>query len=117
MGVILDTLALTPADLHQRTGWEIKPEGACKDDVCVPLPGVEPGPDGTIDVSSFAARMGMPLAQDRQHGLWALGARSASSVLATETAPEIVLDDFDGNAFDLGTLRGRKVLLVAWASW
>jgi hypothetical protein len=115
--VILDRLDLTPSDLHRQTGWEIKPEGACKDDVCVPLPGVETRPDGTIDVGAFAARMGMPVAQDEKHGLWALGSRSGASVLAAEAAPEIVLDDFDGNAFDLGTLRGRKVLLVAWASW
>jgi hypothetical protein len=28
-----------------------------------------------------------------------------------------VLPDFEGNAFDVASLRGRKVLLVAWASW
>ena len=28
-----------------------------------------------------------------------------------------VLPDFDGNPFDVAGLRGRKVLLLAWASW
>ena len=28
-----------------------------------------------------------------------------------------VLPDVDGNPFALGSLRGQKVLLVAWASW
>jgi hypothetical protein len=31
--------------------------------------------------------------------------------------PELVLRDFDGDAFDLASLRGRKVVLIAWASW
>ena len=115
--VLLDRLDLTLSDLQQQTGWEIKPEGACKDDVCVPLPGVETRPDGTIDGRAFAARMGMPIAIDDKHHLWALGPRAGGRVLATATAPAIVLDDFDQNPFDVATLRGRKVLLVAWASW
>ena len=115
--MLLDRLDLTPSELHQHTGWEIKPEGACQDDVCVPLPGVEARPDGTIDGRAFAARMGMPLASDEKHHLWALGPRAGGRVLRTATAPPIVLDDFDGNPFDVASLRARKVLLVAWASW
>jgi hypothetical protein len=115
--VLLDRLDLTLSDVQQQTGWEIKPEGACMDDVCVPLPGVETRPDGTIDVRAFADRMGMPLVSDEKHHLWALGPRAGGRVLTTATAPAMVLDDFNGNPFDVATLRGRKVLLVAWASW
>jgi hypothetical protein len=32
-----DDLWLTPADLEAATDWEIKPEGVCRDDVCLPL--------------------------------------------------------------------------------
>jgi hypothetical protein len=115
--VLLDRLDLTPSDVHRLTGWEIKPEGACKDDVCVPLSGVETRPDGTIDGHAFAERMGMPLVSDEKHRRWALGPRAGGRVLATATAPEMVFEDFDRNPFDVSTLRGRKVLLVAWASW
>jgi hypothetical protein len=115
--VLLDRLSLRPDDLHAATGWEIKPEGACKDDECVPLTGVHTAPDGTIDVRAFAERMGMPLAVDEQHGVYALGPRAGGNVLASVDLPELVLEDFQGNAFDVATLRGRKVLLVAWASW
>jgi hypothetical protein len=113
----LDQLALTPAELHERTGWEIKPEGACLGEVCVPLPGVEPRADGTLDVGAFAGLMDMPLAHDQKHGLWALGPRAGGHVLASADAPDIVLEDFSGNAFDVASLRGKKVLLIAWASW
>jgi hypothetical protein len=115
--VLLDRLDLTPTELHRKTGWEIKPEGACQGDVCVPLPGVEQRSDGTIDVSAFAERLGMPIARDEAHEVWALGPRAGGHVLASATAPDIVLDDFNGKAFDVATLRGRKVLLIAWASW
>ena len=32
-------------------------------------------------------------------------------------APELELPDADGNTFKLSSLRGQKVVLVAWASW
>jgi peroxiredoxin len=31
--------------------------------------------------------------------------------------PDLALADFDGNTYDLASARGRKVVLVAWASW
>ena len=33
-----DNLWLSAADLTQASGWELKPEGACLRDVCVPIP-------------------------------------------------------------------------------
>jgi len=36
--MILKTLYVDAQELERRTGWVIKPEGACKGDVCVPLP-------------------------------------------------------------------------------
>jgi peroxiredoxin len=38
-------------------------------------------------------------------------------VLTSAVAPELELPDRDGNLFKLSSLHGRKVLLVAWASW
>src|ERR1700722_9728362 len=87
--MLLDSLDLTPAEIQQRTEWEIKPEGACKGDVCVPLPGVETRADGTVDMRLFAERMGMPIAHDEAHAVWSLGPRAGGRVLTTEVAPEI----------------------------
>ena len=104
-------------DAHEfeaRTGWAIKPEGACRGDVCVPLPA-----DGRLDVSVLADRLGMPVARDDAHGLIALGPATAGSgrALTTAVAPALELPDKDGNPFRLSSLLGQKVLLVAWASW
>src|ERR1700716_2961110 len=114
----LDRLDLTAEEFAEITGWEIKPEGACQEDVCVPLPALEPDAEGRIEVTVVAERLGMPIAHDGAHGLWALGPRSGDRrVLERARMPGLVLQDFDGDAFDLASLRGRKVVLIAWASW
>ena len=114
--MIIDTLAMTPEELHEQTGWELKPEGACRDDRCVPL-SAEVVSDGSVDVTAFAEQLGMPIAHDETHSLWSLGPESGGRVLASATFPHLVLSDFDGNLFDFESLRGRKTLLVAWASY
>ena len=116
--MILAEPVVDPADLQARTGWAVKPEGACKGDVCVPLPGVADGA-GRLDAAKLAERLGMPLVRDDEHSLWALGPETGITgrALTTAQAPELTLPDLDGNPFSLSSLRGQKVLLVAWASW
>jgi hypothetical protein len=114
--MILDRLDLTPEELERQIGWELKPEGLCRDDRCVPFPaGV--AADDFVDVRVVAERLGMPLVHDDRHGLWALGPESGGRVLESAELPSIVLTDVDGRPFDLASLRGQKVLIAAWASW
>ena len=114
--MILARLDLTPDEVERGTGWELKPEGLCKEERCVPLP-MDAGGDGTLDVTVVADRLRMPLLHDERHGIWALGPESGDHVLASAELPPIVLDDVDGRPFDLASLRGEKVLIAAWASW
>ena len=115
--VLLDKLLLSPEELAARTGWELKPQGACKNDICVPLARDVRRSDGTIDVEAFAAEMDMPLVGDAQFSRWALGPRAGGRVIDEDKAPDLVFEEFDGLPFDLASLRGRKVVLLAWASW
>ncbi len=116
--MLLDAPVVDPDELARRTGWAIKPEGACLGDLCVPLPAEVRRDDGTLDAHVLAERLGAPLLHDDGHDLWALGPATVSGrALATAQAPELELPDVDGNPFRLSSLRGRKVLLVAWASW
>src|SRR4051794_33565796 len=112
--MVLDRPEITAEELERRTGWKLEPEGACKGDRCVPLPRSD---QGTLDVRVLADRLGMALVHDRAHGLWALGPESEGHALASARLPEITLPDRHGNPFSLGSLRGSKILLVAWASW
>ena len=54
---------------------------------------------------------------DHNVKLWALGPVSGGRALMTAVAPEITLPDRDGNPFRLGSLKGTKVFMCAWASW
>ncbi len=109
--MILDRLDIDADEFRDGTGWEIKPQGACQGEVCVPLP------EG-FAVTSAAERLGMALVHDDEQGLWALGpATIGGHALVTAQAPDLVLPDLDGNPFHLRSLRGQKVVLVAWAPY
>jgi len=114
--VITDTLQVPVDVLSRETGWRVKPVGACRDDVCVPLPEATLT-DDLVDLPSFADRLGMPLLHDDEHGLWSLGPQSGGKAMTTVQAPDLVLPTLSGEPFALSSLRGRKVLIVSWASW
>jgi hypothetical protein len=117
--VLLDHLEADPVAFAERTGWDIKPEGACIGEVCVPLPPGARTASGNLDVKALAERLGMPVVDDEAHGVWALGPATAVNgrALPSAVAPDLVLPDLDGNEFRLSSLRGQKVVVVAWASW
>ena len=74
--------------------------------------------DGTVDVAAAANALGMPLVHGSEHGVWALGPATLSGkALSSAQAADPELVTRDGDAFRLSSLRGRKVLLVAWASY
>lgn len=112
--MILETLDLTKEQFAERTGWDLKPQGACKGDACVLLPGISTEP---LDLPAVADRLGMALVPEPRHGVWALGPESGGRALTTVEAPEVVLPDRWGNEFRLSSLRGLRVCLIAWASW
>ena len=113
--MILTSLEVDPKEFERRTGWVIKPEGACKGDTCVPLPGDTVS--ATLDALTLSDHLGMPLVHDADSGVWCLGPEALGRALTTAQAPELILPDYQGNRFVLSSLRGQKVLLVAWASW
>lgn len=112
--MIVETLQVSAAEFERRTGWALKPEGACRDDRCIPLPESARDP---FDVTVLAERLNMPLVHDEVEGIWALGPEAGGRALTSATAPELELPQDDGSVFRLASLRGQKVLLIAWASW
>ncbi len=113
--MLLTDLTMSAVDFEAATGWAAKPEGMCKGAVCVPAAGAVT--EGSIDVQAVSSRLGMALVHDEQHAVWALGPESGGRALTTAVAPDLELPDADGNPFKLSAMHGRKVLLVAWASW
>jgi hypothetical protein len=115
--MLLESLTVDPAAFAERTGWEAKPQGMCRGEVCVPATGAL-RPDGLLDVTVTAERLGMPIVHDADHGMWAVGsATNSGKALSTAVAADPTLQDRDGNPFKLSSLHGRKVLLVAWSTY
>jgi len=115
--VLLDRLHVPVTEFESGSGWTLKPQGACRGDICVPLPS-DAVHDGTVDVPAVAERLGMPLVHDEGAQLWALGPETLSGqALPSAEAPELVLPTIDGEEFRLSSLHGRKVVLVAWAPY
>ena len=113
--MLLRSAFISRGEFEAGTGWQLKPEGACQGSVCVPLS--QPAGD-TIDVVQVAEDMGMPLVAAPEYGLWALGPASIGSrALASAKAPDLRLPDLGGTEFRLSSLRGKKVLLYAWAPY
>jgi len=116
--VLTTSLEVEASAFERATGWSIKPEGACRGDVCVPLPPEARVGEGRIRLDVVAPRVGAPVVHDEDRQVWSVGPATVSGrALTTAEAPELALPDVDGNVFRLSSLRGKKVLLVAWASW
>jgi len=113
-----DGLRVSPADAERISGWILKPEGMCRDELCVPLP-ADARRDGKIDLAAFWQTLGHPVLSDKPGNVWVLGtgAESRASALADLEAPDFTLPDLAGVPHSLSDLRGKKVFLTTWASW
>src|SRR3954451_24267097 len=112
--MLVDKPLVSADELGELWGWAPKAGGACQYDRCVRLP---KRADDLVDVLDLARRLNMPVVHDEAHDVWAGGPEGVGRFLDSAVCPEIVLPDLDGNPFDLASLHGKKVLLVAWASW
>ena len=119
-------LWVTAADLESVNGFVLKPEGACLDDLCVTVKQdrdsdlfVNRDGRGWLCVSELARRLGQSAVSDAEHRVWSLGEVPSvvKSTLGSAIAPDFELLDRQGNPVRLPQFRGKKVLIVTWASW
>jgi hypothetical protein len=117
-----ERLWLSPLELETATGWSSRPEGFCRGSVCVPVP---PGRErellggDRIDAAALWRHLGQPLAHSADGRTWVLGTAAADRAAALRSlqAPDFTLPDRTGRPHSLSEHRGKKVLLVSWASW
>jgi hypothetical protein len=112
-----DGVRLSPTVLRDALGWELKSEGLCRGPICVPAHGIVDA-DG-VDLQGLADALGRPLAVDIEAGAAALGASAVDRAarLTSLEAPDFTLPDVHGTPHTLSQYRGRKVFLLAYASW
>lgn len=108
-----DRLLVAASDLPAALGWELKPEGLCRGDVCAPSPGLDE--DGWVDVAAAARAVGHAVAVDAEEGFVALADGPSGDL---DVAPDAVVADLAGRPLQLSEVAGSgKRVLVAWASW
>ena len=117
-----DQLWLGADDFKRVSGWEFKPQGFCKGDVCVPVPDARKSEFVAHDrynLAALANLLGQPVVSDAEFGAWCFGEAAAERkrMLTSLDAPDFTLPDLDGKMHSLSEHRGKKVLLVSWASW
>jgi hypothetical protein len=119
-----DDLWIPLDELEAFTGWELRPEGVCRGEQCVPIP------DGREDefvrdvpaafnIAALARWLGQPVVHDPERRVWLFGEAAGDRRHQRQSlqAPDFTLPDLDGNLHSLSDYRGRKVFLVSWASW
>ncbi len=119
-------LWVTPEDLTRINGFELKPEGACLDSLCIP---VNQDDDSDIVVNrdaqrwfsltAFARKLDQAYVVDRTHRTWSFSEPPIlrSGLIDNAVAPDFELPDRQGTLVRLSDFRGKKVLLLTWASW
>lgn len=119
-------LWVTPADLTKINGLVLKPEGACLGDLCIPL-----GADAReklltnvddkqyFNLSAFAVQQEQTVVADPVAKVWSFGVVPPVEQMQLQdaTAPDFALPNRKGETVRLSDYRGKKVLLLTWASW
>jgi peroxiredoxin len=120
-------LWVTASDLQRINGLTLKPPGVlCLGDVCINLgqkgdSALLRKKDGQewVNASGLAQRLKQPFAVDRESGTWSFGTipETRTPFLKSAVAPNFELPDRKGKIIRLSDYRGKKVLLMTWASW
>lgn len=121
--VALDKIQADPKDLWVRKAdlpkindFEVKPQGACREDLCIPI-------DKNLlkgeyfNLSGFARKIGEVAVADSS--VWSFGEIPVlrGSFTGSRVAPDFAVPDRKGKIVHLSDFRGKKVLVVTWASW
>lgn len=119
-----DNLWIAVDELRAASGWELKPQGACLGEVCVPIPAARAAEfvregGARFNLAALARLLGQPIAHHDATATWFFGAapeRRRNALLSLQ-APDFTLPDLDGRMHSLSDYRGKKILLASWASW
>ena len=117
-----DHLLIAPEDLPRINGFELKPEGACYQSLCIPVNEqlvVQADGETWFDLTAFADLLQQPYVADMQARVWSFAEIPSrrDNMMTDAMAPDLELTDRQGNVFKLADLKGRKALIVTWSSW
>jgi hypothetical protein len=104
------------ADLPRINQFELKPQGACRADLCIPISRELKSGDW-FNLTGFARRIHQAYVNDS--GIWSLGEIPVlrGDSYRARLAPDFAVPDRTGRVVHLSDFRGKKVLVITWASW
>ena len=105
-------------DLPRVNDFEIKPQGACRLDICIPIT-KDMRRGGYFNLTGFARKIRQATVADPEARVWSFGEIQmlTGNFLAGRVAPDVTIPDRKGRPVRLASFQGKKVLLVTWASW
>lgn len=117
-----EDLWLSKEDFEAISEFELRPEGFCQGELCIPIPSShdrELVDRDRVNLSAFARLNEQPLVCDEAQSYWFLddSVETRNRQLQSGSAPDFELPDLDGNLHKLSDYFGKKILLVSWASW
>jgi len=104
------------ADLPRINEFELKPQGACRADMCIPISkNLKAGE--WFNLTGFARKLRETVVADS--GVWSFGEIPVvrGNFYNSRIAPDFVAPDRKGRTVHLSDFRSKKVLVVTWASW
>jgi len=104
------------ADLPRINDFELKPQGACRADLCIPVAkNLKQGE--WFNLTGFARNIKESVVADS--GVWSFGEVPVlrGGFVNSRIAPDFAVPDRKGRVVHLSDFRGKKVLVVTWASW
>ena len=119
-------LWVSPDDFTRINGFVLKPEGACLGELCIPLRQDEDSElyvtregKSWVNASRFADKIQQAYVVDHDQDVWSFGQAPAKRTpfLESAVAPDFALTDRSGKEVRLSDFRGKKVLIMTWASW
>ena len=119
-------LWVVPRDLPRVNGFELKPEGACLDELCVPVLQdrdsemfVRRSGQAWFNVTELAGKLEQAYVANHDDGVWSFGEIPVTrgAFLNSAIAPDFSLPNREGTLVRLSDFRGKKVLILTWASW
>ena len=115
-------LLIRPDDLSAINGFTLKPQGACYEEMCVPVGDalfVEQDGEKWFDLIGFADLLGQGYVADTAAKVWSFAEVPArrASMMTDAMAPDFKVTDREGQVVQLADLKGKKALIVTWSSW
>lgn len=104
------------ADLPRINEFTLKPQGACRADICIPIARNLKNGDW-FNLTGFARKTGQSVVADS--GVWSFGEIPVvrGNFYESRVAPDFAVPDRTGRVVHLSDFRGKKVLVITWASW